>query len=118
MNKRALGTAYEKRAGEYLEEKGYQILSYNFRCRFGEIDLIARDDPYLVFVEVKYRANGASGMPLEAVDRKKQRIISNVASYYCMTHGVREDMPVRFDVVAIMGEEITHLRNAFEYQGF
>lgn len=115
MNRRAVGTAYEKQAGEYLKELGYEILEYNFRCRIGEIDIIARDGEYLVFLEVKYRASAGSGSPLEAVDRKKQHIISKVAAYYCLTHGCDETSPCRFDVVAILGDEISLIKNAFEY---
>lgn len=118
MNKRAVGTAYEKWAGEYLKELGYEILEYNFRCRIGEIDMIARDGEYLVFLEVKYRAGAGSGNPLEAVDWKKQRIISKVAAYYCLTHGYDETTSCRFDVVAILGDEISLIKNAFEYVGY
>lgn len=118
MNKRAVGTAYEKLAGEYLKQQGYEILEYNFRCRIGEIDMIAKDGAYLVFVEVKYRSSGKSGNPLEAVNQRKQRVISKVASYYCLTHGYDETKPCRFDVVAISGEEYTLIQNAFEYAGW
>lgn len=118
MNKRAVGTAYEKRAGAYLEQQGYQILEYNFRCRSGEIDIVARNGSYLVFVEVKYRRDTGSGSPLEAVDYKKQRIISRTASYYCLTHGYGETTPCRFDVVAVLGEEIRIIENAFDYIGW
>ncbi len=115
MNKRQVGTAYEKLTGAYLEEQGYRILEYNFRNRIGEIDIIARDGVYLVFVEVKYRKNTKNGNPYEAVNWKKQQIISKVASYYCLTHGYGESMPCRFDVVSICGEEYTLIKNAFEY---
>lgn len=118
MNKRAVGTAYEKTAGEYLKKQGYQILEYNFRCRSGEIDIIARDGEYLVFVEVKYRRNAGSGNPLEAVDVRKQRTISRTALYYCMKHGYGETTPCRFDVAAVLGGEICLIKNAFEYQGY
>ena len=117
MNKRAVGTAYEKEAGAYLEKQGYQILEYNFRCRSGEIDIIARDGEYLVFVEVKYRTNAKSGNPFEAVDSCKQRTISRTALYYCLKHGYGETTPCRCDVAAVLGEEITLIKNAFEYQG-
>ncbi|MGN0142404.1 MAG: YraN family protein [Roseburia sp.] len=116
MNKRAVGTAYEKAAGEYLKQQGYEILEYNFRCRNGEIDLIARDGAYLVFVEVKYRHGAGAGSPLEAVNVKKQRTISRTADYYCLTHGYGETTPCRFDVVAVLGEEIRLVRNAFDYR--
>lgn len=118
MNKRAVGTAYEKLAGTYLEQQGYEILEYNFRCRMGEIDIIAKDGAYLVFVEVKYRSSSRTGSPLEAVDARKQRIISKVASYYCLMHGYGEGKPCRFDVVAINGEEYSLIKNAFEYAGW
>ena len=118
INKRAVGTAYEKLAGEYLIKQGYEVLEYNFRCRMGEIDLVAKDREYLVFVEVKYRSSGRTGSPLEAVDARKQRIISKVASYYCLTHGYGEGKACRFDVVAIKGEEYTLIKNAFEYAGW
>lgn len=118
INKRAVGMAYEKLAGDYLTRQGYEILEYNFRCRMGEIDLVAKDGEYLVFVEVKYRSSGRAGSPLEAVDNRKQRVISKVASYYCLTHGHGEGRPCRFDVVAINGEEYTLIKNAFEYAGW
>lgn len=117
MNKRTTGAAYERIAGAFLEKQGYQIIACNFRCRLGEIDLIAKDGRYLVFVEVKYRKNDETGNPLEAVNRRKQQIISRVANYYCLTHGYGENTPCRFDVVAIWGERIKVVKNAFEYQG-
>lgn len=115
-NKRAVGTEYEKIAGKFLEQHGYEILMYNFRCRMGEIDIIAKEDGYLVFVEVKYRKDEAAGSPFDAVGVKKQRIISRVAAYYCLTHGYGEDTPCRFDVAAVSGEKISVVKNAFEYR--
>lgn len=117
MNRRAVGRAYEKKAGAYLAEQGYKIIEYNFCCRSGEIDIIARDGEYLVFVEVKYRADAECGNPLEAVNERKQCAISRTAWYYCLTHGYGEWMPCRFDVVAMQGEEIMLVKNAFEYVG-
>lgn len=118
MNKREVGTAYEKMAGAYLIAQGYEILQYNFRCRKGEIDIIAKEGEYLVFAEVKYRKDAKSGNPLEAVNAKKQQIISKVALYYCVTHGYEEGTPCRFDVIAVLGDQISLLRNAFEYSGY
>lgn len=117
LNKRTVGTDYEKRAGEYLTQQGYTIIAYNFRCCYGEIDIIARDGEYLVFVEVKYRKNLGSGSPFEAVNEKKQYIISRVASYYCLTHGYGENTPCRFDVVGVLGTQIALVQNAFDYAG-
>ena len=67
-----MGTAYEKMAGEYLKTQGYEILQYNFRCRMGEIDIIAKDHGYLVFIEVKYRRDKSCGHPAEAVTPRKR----------------------------------------------
>jgi putative endonuclease len=113
MNKRQIGTEYEDRAAAYLQGQGYTIVERNFRCRTGEIDIIAREGEYLCFVEVKYRANGGCGSPLEAVNYRKQQKILAVARYYMMCHGLSTDTACRMDVVAIEGEEITLLRNAF-----
>lgn len=112
-NRRKIGTDYEKAAGEFLKQQGFQILEYNYRCKKGEIDLIARDGEYLVFCEVKYRKNAGKGYPLEAVDIRKQRVLSQCARYYLMTEG-RMDTPCRFDVVSIMGEKITLIKDAFD----
>ena len=71
FNRRAIGTEYETLACEYLTRHGYQILCRNFRCRQGEIDIIARDRDYLVFIEVKYRRDEHEGDPAEAVDARK-----------------------------------------------
>ena len=100
----------------YLESLGYKIVTYNYRCRLGEIDLIARDGEYLVFVEVKYRTTGVSGYPAEAVDARKQQTIAKCAMHFLMKQG-NDDVPCRFDVVAIAGaegqEEITLYKDAF-----
>ncbi len=113
MNKRAVGSDYEKRAAAYLEQCGMQILEYNYRVRSGEIDLIARDGRYLVFVEVKFRSDGRQGTPLEAVDARKQKTIVRTAQHYLLRHGYDMETPCRFDVVGITGDKITHIKNAF-----
>lgn len=92
-----------------------EILKQNYRSRRGEIDLIGRHDGYLVFVEVKYRASGRRGTPQEAVGSAKQRVICRVADYYRCTHGIRLSTPVRYDVVAVLGEEICWYQNAFPH---
>lgn len=114
MNKRRIGTAYESIAVKYLEDKGYEILERNYRNRFGEIDVIAREEEYLVFVEVKYRSTKDCGSPFDAVDFRKQKRIVGVARHYLLMHGLSESVNLRFDVVAVSGEEIELLKNAFE----
>lgn len=64
QNRRRTGADYEKAAGYYLEQLGYEVLQYNYRCRSGEIDIVARDGEYLVFCEVKYRSDGEKEVPL------------------------------------------------------
>ena len=92
MNKRKTGTFYEKQAARYLESRGYKILWHSYRCRFGEIDLVARDGAYLVFVEVKYRSGRAMGEGSCAVDGRKQRRICYTAAWYLMEH----HLPARY----------------------
>ena len=113
-NKRSMGSEYEKKAAEYLKASGCSICEMNYRCRFGEIDMIARDGKYLVFAEVKYRSDTGKGLPQEAVDYRKQRKISRVADYYLMCKHMM-GLPCRFDVIAILGEDIQWLKDAFPY---
>lgn len=125
INKRLTGSAYERRASEYLENQGLQILDNNFRCRIGEIDIIAKENtvengktvPTIVFVEVKYRKTTKNGHPAEAVSLNKQKKICQVANYY-ITYKQKEcyqNINYRFDVVSILADEITWYKNAFSY---
>ena len=116
LNKREKGSFYEKEAGKYLESNGYNILEYNYRCRVGEIDIIAKDREYLVFCEVKYRKTNKKGNALEAVAFSKQKTLSKCALYY-VTERRWSYLPCRFDVIGIDGDSITHIQNAFDYIG-
>ena len=115
MTTRKKGTEYEQAAIRYLQRQGVAILEHNFRIRRGEIDIIGRDGEYTVFFEVKYRRDNTVGDPAEAVNYGKPRTICRVADYYRMIHGMGDLTPVRYDVVAICGEEITWYQNAFEH---
>ncbi len=117
MNKRCIGSAFESLAAVYLEKQGLQIVDRNFRCRQGEIDLIAIDQKDYVFVEVKYRKNSLTGNPAEAVNYHKQQKICKVADYYRFSHHLLESIQFRFDIVSILGEEIVWYKNAFYYRG-
>lgn len=115
MQKDIFGQSGEIIASNYLKKKNYKILELNYKNKIGEIDLIAKDGEYIVFVEVKTRMSGAFGHALEAVDEKKQRKIRAVASLYLMKKK-QMDKPSRFDVVAIMGDQdadIEHIIDAF-----
>lgn len=117
-NKRAIGTKYEEKAISYLIDMGYRIIQRNYRCKLGEIDIIAAYNSYLIFIEVKYRYSNKNGSPLEAVTSAKQRIICKVADYYRLTHRIEEETPCRFDVIGITNEEIQLVEDAFPYCGW
>ncbi|NLP34706.1 MAG: YraN family protein [Clostridiales bacterium] len=114
MNKREIGTFYEEKAARYLETNGYQIKAKNFRCRIGEIDLIAIEGGYLCFIEVKYRSNDRTGNPAEAITPTKIRRITRTAEYYMLVNRIMPDTPCRFDAVIILDDEITLIKNAFD----
>ena len=116
-NKRSVGTIYEDVVVRELERKNYIILEKNFRCRSGEIDVIAKDGDTYVFVEVKYRNSEVKGYPSEAVDIKKQKKISKVALFYLTYTLKNTEVPCRFDVVSILDDKIDHIINAFDYIG-
>ena len=115
MNKRQIGYKKEDEAARFLTGCGLKITDLNFRSRFGEIDIVALDGEYTVFVEVKYRKNASSGHPEEAVNISKARTISKVADYYRVCRKIPPDGKIRFDVVAIEGDRIRWHKNAFEY---
>lgn len=115
MNTRAIGTDKEETACDYLKKNGIKIKERNFRCRIGEIDIIGYDGAYLVFFEIKYRKTTSKGGAVAAVNIKKQYKICRVTDYYRMIHHCPDNMPIRFDVVAIDGDEIKWYKNAFEY---
>lgn len=115
MNKRDIGSKKEEMAARFLVECGLNIKQFNYRNRFGEIDIVAYDGDVLVFVEVKYRKTASAGHPEEAVNLKKARIISKVSDYYRMVHKISFNTQIRFDVVAIEGDTIRWYQNAFPY---
>lgn len=114
QNKREIGANNEQAAGEYLKKKGYEILAYNVYSEHNELDIVARHGAYLVFVEVKYRSKPSYGHPMEAVNQKKQKHICKGALAYIQKNGL-ESLPVRFDVVAIVGEQVEVIQNAFDF---
>lgn len=115
MNKRCVGKQKEELAAEFLACQGVKITEYNFACKVGEIDLIGLDKGYLIFVEVKYRKNTDYGYPEEAVSKNKRRKIVLVSGYYRMQKRYGDNVPVRFDVVSILGDKIHWVKDAFSY---
>ena len=114
MNKRETGTKYEQMACDYLEEEGLRVVETNYRTPLGEIDIIARDGNTLVFIEVKYRQNRNFGGAEHAIPRKKQLTIIRVAKMYIKMHRLPLSGFYRFDAVLIDGEEIQHIKNAWQ----
>lgn len=112
MSNFELGIWGEKEAVKFLKKKKYKVIEQNYRCKLGEVDIIARQGAYLVFIEVKTRASNRYGLPMEAVDEQKQRKLLLLALYYQKCKGLL-DMPVKFDVVQILGDEILLIENAF-----
>lgn len=115
MNTREKGSEQEQLAAQYLESHGMKIKERNFRCRQGEIDIIGYHGGYLVFVEVKFRRGLSKGSALAAVDGRKQRQICKVADYYRCIHRIAANTGIRYDVVAIQGEDIEWIQNAFPH---
>lgn len=112
----AKGKLGEDFAANFLEAKGYSIIARNFRIRSAEIDIIAKADDVIVFVEVKARSNIRHGLPSEAVTLRKQKKIIEAASVFLQDF---PDYACRFDVVEVYltGEhikEVNHIENAFE----
>ncbi|MGC8797825.1 MAG: YraN family protein [candidate division WOR-3 bacterium] len=116
MNRMAMGKAGEAAAKRFLEKQGYKILACNYRCAYGEIDLICQDRETLVFVEVKTRSSSRFGSPAEAVTKSKQRRLYRLAQVY-LAENHQEEIPVRFDVLSLTatpaGMQIEHHIGAF-----
>ena len=102
------GRLGEQLTAEYLKEKGYEIVERNFKCRFGEIDIIARNREYLTFVEVKLRKSDAFGEAREFVDARKQERIRATAALWLETHETA--LQPRFDVVEVYAPDGMHTK--------
>lgn len=110
--RQARGAQAEDRARAHLERAGLRLLTRNYRCPRGEIDLVMADGDTLVFVEVRFRASRAFGGAAASVDARKRARLVAAAQHYLLAHPA--DRPCRFDVVAADGEAaIEWLRDAF-----
>ena len=113
-----LGQSYELRAVNYLQQQGLTVLLQNLKSRSGEIDIVARSTKYLIFVEVRQRASSLYGGALYSVQRDKQLRIKRTAQYFLPMLSRRyfnNQLPFcRFDVIAIEGDTITWIPNAFQ----
>lgn len=119
MEKNERGKWGEQKAANYLRLRGYKIIEMNFRCRQGEIDVIAQKRGYIVFVEVKLRKNADYGEAKEFVTRSKQEKVITAAEIWLSQH--ESELQPRFDVIEIYAPEgekgrvrLNHIENAFE----
>ena len=119
MDARTLGSFGEEQAARYLRRRGYRIVERNFRCRQGEIDIIARKGEVVAFVEVKQRKNADFGEAREFVTYSKQRRVIAAAELWLLKTGC--ELQPRFDVIEVYAPEgtktllpeINHIENAF-----
>ena len=109
-----LGCWGENIAEKYLKKKGYVIVARNFRCKLGEIDIIALDGKELVFIEVKTRQNQNYGLPCEAITASKIKHLRRTAAYYTALYSA-DRIDARLDVIEILTKEtqtcIHHIEN-------
>lgn len=109
------GRAAEEKALAYLMEQGLKLISQNYTCRLGEVDLIMRDADYLVFIEVRARTSMRFGGGLASITYAKRQKILKTTDYYVMTHQEYAKLAIRFDVISIDGSSasITWIKDAF-----
>ncbi|HZK01310.1 MAG TPA: YraN family protein [Anaerovoracaceae bacterium] len=114
MNNTRLGKMGEAKAILYLEREGYMIVSQNYKCKFGELDIIAMEGETLVAIEVKTRRTLTFGMPCESITEKKKRHISRAFTHFAKYNQINMDM--RIDVIEMLlldgNVYINHIKNA------
>lgn len=111
-NTTLIGEKGENTAVIFLKSKQYIIIDKNFRCKFGEIDIIAKKDDFLIFIEVKTRKSSNFGRASEFVDKKKQEKIIITAQTFIQQN--QYDLQPRFDVIEVYNTSINHIESAFE----
>ncbi len=111
LHNKELGAKGEKLAASYLKRSGWKIVEKNYKNPFGEIDIIARKDDVVAFVEVKTRLTDEFGTPSQAVDERRKRRYIQGAKYYFAGRTI--DFTVRFDIIEVSKGQINHIENAF-----
>ena len=112
--KRIKGDDKERFAEAHLVANGFTLIERNFLCKGGEIDLIMKDQKYLVFIEVRYRASNEFGGALGSITAGKQRKLRRAAEFYLLQQFGNTPPPCRFDVIALEGQnELEWIKNAF-----
>lgn len=116
LSRKQLGALGERHAARFLRAKGYRLLEANFTTRYGELDLIARDNDTLVFVEVRTRTSEETMTPLSSVNERKQEHVIRTARAYLRTRRLPE-CPCRFDVVEVIATPTGRVREVRHYAG-
>ncbi|NLT48280.1 MAG: YraN family protein [Clostridiales bacterium] len=113
--RKQIGAKGEEAAAKYLTGQGYRIIDKNFKCRIGELDIIAMEGQTLVIIEVKTRSNLSYGLPCESITTEKKRHILRTLQYYVMVHRL-EELDLRIDVIEILSREdgfyVHHIKDA------
>lgn len=105
-----LGELGEKISLNYLIKNKYIIIERNFKCKYGEIDIIAQKGNEIIFIEVKTRTSNKYGEPIEAVNYEKQKHILNSASYYIFINGLN-DYEIRFDIIEVLKKDKIYIKH-------
>lgn len=113
MNKRMIGSVFEDIAVTYLLKHDFQILERNYRCKIGEIDIVAKKNHILHFIEIKYRKDETYGNAVYSVTKKKQEKIYRIAECYLLEHMIRPNISISFDVLAITGNDVNYIENCY-----
>ena len=110
-----IGKVAEEKALDYLTDKGFKLVTRNYSCYLGEIDLIVRDKDYLVFIEVRSRNSMSYGGGIASITYAKRQKIIKTTSHFIIKHKLQDKHPLRFDVISIDGKSgsITWLKDAF-----
>jgi len=112
MKKKKKGEAAEEKAVSYLKDSGYEILDRNFYTRYGELDIIAKDGDTLVIIEVRSKSNKIFGLPEESITKKKIEKILKTTEVY-LYEKKPDYTEIRFDIISILNNNISHIKNAF-----
>jgi putative endonuclease len=116
LDKKSKGDLAEQKACDFLQSQGLQLIIRNYRCRYGEIDLIMHDKNDIVFVEVRSRACSDYGHPEESVNRHKQKKILHTALYFLQEKNTLDTIDCRFDVIGLLNNQIEWIKDAFTYE--
>ena len=110
-DKQIIGQLGEYKAITTLQNVGFQILEQNYRYKKAEIDIIAQNDLFLLFVEVKTRKNNRFGNPEEFVSERKIELFQETAEYYMEQNSI--NLNLRFDIISVTGTDVEHFKDAF-----